>query len=831
MDQHDERLKQVSISAQMEKAYIDYSMTVITSRALPDVRDGLKPVHRRILYAMNQLGLTSDKPHRKSATIVGEVMGNYHPHGDAAIYNSMVRLAQPFSMRYRLIDGHGNFGSMDGDQPAAMRYTEARMSGLANELLRDIEKNTIDTYPNFDETLQQPTVLPARFPNLLVNGVTGIAVGMTTSIPPHNMGEIIDATVHLIDNPDCSIEELLDIVTGPDFPTGGLIMGREAMRKAYRTGLGRIKLRSRVSIEESSKDKFRIVVTEIPYMTNKANLLEGIANLVKTKRIDGITELRDESNLKQGVRIVMELRRDANSHVILNQLYRHSGLQSVFSMIFIALDRGVPKTFNLQQLLEKYIEHQVEVETRRVQFDLQKALDRAHIVEGLLKALDHIDEIIRIIRSAYDDAKEQLMAAFDFSEIQANSILSMQLRRLQGLEYDKLNDELKELMKNIEYFNQVLGDRGLLMGIIKDNLLEIKRKYNDERRTTIEIDGDEIEDEDLIEERKMIITLTKRGYIKRVDQETYQSQHRGGRGIAGLSVREEDLVSDIFSTSTHSTLLYITNLGRVHRQKAYFVPESSRQSRGTPIVNLLQLEANEVVTSVIPVDEFDDRVIILVTKKGMINKIALGSVDSRRTKGLKLMRLDEDDEIMHVQVTDDTKDIFVATKKGKAIRFEPSSLRTLSRDTRGVRAIKLREDDEVVSVSIIQPGSDILTITERGYGKRTREDQYRAQGRYGYGILNYKLSEKTGDVIMSGVVNDDDELLLINSLGTVIRVRVRDISVIGRNTSGVSVMRFEEGVKLIAATKAMEIEETDSAEEDVATELADETTEILEEEE
>ena len=823
MEETTNRLNRVDISQQMEKAYIDYSMTVITSRALPDVRDGLKPVHRRILYAMNQLGLTSEKAHRKSAAIVGEVMGNYHPHGDSAIYNSMVRLAQSFSMRYPLIDGHGNFGSMDGDQPAAMRYTEARMSGLANEMLRDIDKNTIDTYPNFDETLQQPWVLPARFPNLLVNGVTGIAVGMTTSIPPHNMGEIIDATIQVIDHPETSIDELLEIVQGPDFPTGGIIMGREAMRKAYRTGLGRIRLRSRVTIEESGKDRFRIVVTEIPFMTNKANLLEGIANLVKAKRIDGITELRDESNLKHGVRIVMELRRDVNSNVVLNQLYRHSGLQGVVSMIFIALDRGVPKTFTLKQLIEKYIEHQEEVETRRVQFDLQKALDRAHIIEGLLRALDHIDEIIRIIRSAYNDAKELLMEAFDFSEIQANSILSMQLRRLQGLEYDKLQDELQELMKNIEYYNQVLADRNLLMDIIKTNLLEIRRKYHDERRTTIEVNGEEIEDEDLIEEKKMIITMTQRGYIKRVDQETYQSQHRGGRGIAGLSVREEDVVQNIFSTSTHSTLLYITNHGRVHRQKAYFVPESSRQSRGTPIVNLLQLEPGEVVTAVIPVDDFDEQMIIMVTKKGMINKIALSSVDSRRTTGLKLMKLDDDDEIMHVQLTDDTKDIFVATRKGKAIRFEPSSVRVLSRDTRGVRAIKLQDNDEVVSVSIIEPDSHILTVTENGYGKRTHESQYRTQGRYGYGILNYNLSEKTGDVIMSGVVGSDDEMLLINSLGTVIRVRVNDISSIGRNTQGVSLMRLEDGVTLIAATKAMEVdingnEEPDEADSEIASE-------------
>jgi DNA gyrase subunit A len=558
-------------------------------------------------------------------------------------------------------------------------------------------------------------------------------------------------------------------------------------------------------------------------MTNKANLLEGIANLVKAKRIDGITELRDESNLKHGVRIVMELRRDVNSNVVLNQLYRHSGLQGVVSMIFIALDRGVPKTFTLKQLIEKYIEHQEEVETRRVQFDLQKALDRAHIIEGLLRALDHIDEIIRIIRSAYNDAKELLMEAFDFSEIQANSILSMQLRRLQGLEYDKLQDELQELMKNIEYYNQVLADRNLLMDIIKTTLLEIRRKYHDERRTTIEVNGEEIEDEDLIEEKKMIITMTQRGYIKRVDQETYQSQHRGGRGIAGLSVREEDVVQNIFSTSTHSTLLYITNHGRVHRQKAYFVPESSRQSRGTPIVNLLQLEPGEVVTAVIPVDDFDEQMIIMVTKKGMINKIALSSVDSRRTTGLKLMKLDDDDEIMHVQLTDDTKDIFVATRKGKAIRFEPSSVRVLSRDTRGVRAIKLQDNDEVVSVSIIEPDSHILTVTENGYGKRTHESQYRTQGRYGYGILNYNLSEKTGDVIMSGVVGSDDEMLLINSLGTVIRVRVNDISSIGRNTQGVSLMRLEDGVTLIAATKAMEVdingnEEPDEADSEIASE-------------
>lgn len=801
-----EQIPQVDITKQMEKAYIDYSMTVITARALPDVRDGLKPVHRRILYAMNQLGLTSDKAHRKSATIVGEVMGHYHPHGDSAIYNSMVRLAQSFSMRYELIDGHGNFGSMDGDQPAAMRYTEARMSGLANEMLRDINKETIDTYPNFDETLQQPVVLPARFPNLLVNGSTGIAVGMTTSIPPHNMGEVIDACIQLIDEPETDMDELLEIIKGPDFPTGALVMGKESMRRAYRTGLGKVKIRSRAEILEVSNGKFRIVVTEIPYMTNKARLLENIADLVKNKKIDGITELRDESN-REGVRIVMELRRDANPNVILNQLFKLSPLQTTFSMIFIALDKGVPKTLNLKELLEKYIEHQRDVETRRVQYDLRKAKDRAHIVEGLLKAIDHIDDIIRIIRNSDDDAKENLMEAYGFSEIQANSILSMQLRRLQKLERQKLADEYETLMRSIEYYEKVLSDESLLMGIIKDSLRGIKEKYGDERRTHISYDPDELDDEDLIEERDMIIVLTKKGYIKRVAQETYKAQLRGGRGITGLTMRDGDAVFDIYSASTHDDLLYMTNTGRLYRQKAYRVPEASRQSKGMPIVNLLNLDKDEVVTGIIAVDHFDDRSIIVITKQGRINRIALKDIDSTRKNGLNFMRLAEDDRIIDFRLTDNKEDIFVATKEGKAIRFEPSELRTLGRNTMGVRAIRLREDDEVVAMALIKEGSTILTMTEKGYGKRTHESAYKSQARNGYGLINYNVTEKTGQIISAGVVEDGNEVLLINSEGTVIRMCVDTISVIGRNTSGVRVMRLEEGESIISATRAIETPE------------------------
>lgn len=801
------------ISREMEKSYIDYSMSVIVSRALPDVRDGLKPVHRRILYSMYEQKYSHDKPFKKSARIVGDVIGKYHPHGDSAIYNAMVRLAQDFSTRYLLVEGQGNFGSIDGDGAAAMRYTEARLSAISDELLRDLDKETVDFYPNYDESLVQPWVLPARFPNLLVNGSTGIAVGMTTSIPPHNLGEVIDATIHTIDNPDCDIEDLLGIIEGPDFPTGATIMGKESMKNAYRTGHGRVRIRSKAGIEEFSGNRYRIVITEIPYMVNKTKLLESIADLVKNKKIDGITEMRDESS-RHGIRIILEIRRDANPNIILNQLYKNSTLESVFSMIFIALDVGMPRVFNLKEMIEKYVLHQKNVETRRIEFDLRKARDRAHILEGLLIALQNIDEIIKIIRSSYDNAREKLMERFEFTEIQANNILSMQLRRLQGLEYEKINDEYQGLQKDIAYYLEVLGDENLLMAIIKDSLLSIKNKYGDERRTTIEHSYEELEDEDLIEEREMVITLTQRGYVKRVAQDVYQSQNRGGRGIIGLTTRDEDIIYDIFTTSTHSDLMYFTNLGRLYRLKAYRIPESSRQSRGTPIINLLQLDEGEKVTSIIPVGELDERRLILATKDGVINKMRLSDLESNRQGGIKVIRLDEGDEVINVKIIDEDSDIFVATRKGKAIRFPSSEMRVLSRNTRGVKSIELHEDDEVVSVDVVgNNNADVLTITSKGFGKLTDIKHYRSQGRGGKGMINYKLTEKTGDVVASTFASAEDEIFLISSVGTMIRIRVSDISKMGRNTSGVSIMRFEEDVEVVAFAKAVDIEEDEDGSE------------------
>ncbi len=809
-----EQIVERDISREMEKSYIDYSMSVIVSRALPDVRDGLKPVHRRILYSMFEQKYTHDKTFKKSARIVGDVIGKYHPHGDSAIYNAMVRLAQEFSTRYMLVEGQGNFGSIDGDGAAAMRYTEARLSPIADELLRDLDKETVDFYPNYDESLMQPWVLPSRFPNLLVNGSTGIAVGMTTSIPPHNLREVIDGTIYTIDNPDCVTEDLMEIITGPDFPTGATILGRESMRRAYRTGHGRVRIRSKAFIEDHGKGRFRIVVTEIPYMVNKTKLLEGIADLVRTKRIDGITEMRDESN-RHGIRIVLEIRRDANANVILNQLYKNSNLESTFSMIFIALQEGMPKVFTLKGMIEQYILHQKDVETRRIQFDLRKAKDRAHILEGLLKALENIDEIIRIIRAAYDDAREKLMETFDFTEIQANSILSMQLRRLQGLEYEKIDQELLGLQKDIAYYLEILGDENLLMDIIKDNLREIKEKYGDERRTDIEHSYEELEDEDLIEEREMVITLTQRGYVKRVAQDVYQSQNRGGKGIIGLTTRDEDVIYDIFTTSTHSDLLYFTNFGKLYRLKAYRIPESSRQSRGTPIINLLQLDEGEMVTSIIPINTMDERRLIIATKQGVINKMLLKDIESNRQGGIKVVRLDEGDEVINVRILDEDADIFVATKMGKAIRFPSSEMRVLNRNTRGVRSIQLQEGDEVVTADVVKENQgDILSITSRGYGKRTELDHYRSQGRSGKGMINYKITDKTGYVVASTLVKEEDEIFLISSVGSMIRIRVMDISKMGRNTSGVSLMRFEEDVEVVAFAKAMEdIEAVDRTEE------------------
>ncbi len=806
MEDMNHRIIEKNITDKMEQSYIDYSMSVIVSRALPDVRDGLKPVHRRILYSMWEQRFTHDRPHRKSARIVGDVIGKYHPHGDSAIYTSMVRLAQDFSTRYLLVDGQGNFGSIDGDGAAAMRYTEARLTGIADELLRDLDKETVDFSPNFDETLQQPTVLPSRFPNLLVNGSTGIAVGMTTSIPPHNLGEIIDASIFLMDQPEATVDDLLKIVKGPDFPTGATIMGTAAMRDAYRTGQGRIRVRAKAEIEEQKNGRMRIIITEIPYMLSKVRLLEDIADLVKDRRIDGITELRDESN-RFGIRIVLEIRRDANAHIILNQLYKHSSMQQTFSMIFIALDKGVPKTMNLQEMLEKYIEHQKDVETRRIQFDLRKARERAHILEGLIKALQNIDEVIRIIRESYDDAKERLIEVFGFSDIQANNILSMQLRRLQGLEYEKINDELKALHEEIEYHLKVLADESLLMGIIKDGLEKIRDKYADERRTQIDPQEDDILMEDLIEEEQVVLTLTHRGYIKRVPQDTYQSQHRGGRGITALSMREEDMVQDIFSTSTHTELLFFTNFGKLLRMKTYRIPESSRTARGTPIVNLLPLEPGERITTVRAVEEMDDRNILLATKFGRINKFCLKDLESNRVAGIKVIRLEGDDEVIGVRILPEEQPILIATKKGMSITFDSASLRTLGRNTQGVGAIRLDEGDEVVSLVMPEPNEEIFTITERGYGKRTDFSHYRMQQRYGKGLINYHITRKTGDVVDCMGVTEDEEILILSSHGQVIRVRAKDISSFGRNTSGVRIMRMNEDVTVISVAKADELEE------------------------
>ncbi len=806
MEDTNRRIIEKDITEKMEQSYIDYSMSVIVSRALPDVRDGLKPVHRRILYSMWEQRFTHDKPHRKSARIVGDVIGKYHPHGDSAIYTSMVRLAQDFSTRYLLVDGQGNFGSIDGDGAAAMRYTEARLTGIADELLRDLDKETVDFMPNFDETLQQPTVLPSRFPNLLVNGSTGIAVGMTTSIPPHNLTEVINASTYLMDHPEASVDQLLSIVKGPDFPTGATIMGTAAMREAYRTGQGRIRVRAKAEIEERKDGRMRIVVTEIPYMLSKVRLLEDIANLVKNKRIDGITELRDESN-RFGIRIVLELRRDVNANIILNQLYKHSSMQQTFSMIFIALDKGVPKTMNLKELLEKYIEHQKEVETRRIQYDLRRARERAHILEGLIKALQNIDEVIRIIRESYDNAKERLIEAFGFSEIQANNILSMQLRRLQGLEYEKISDELKALQEEIEYHLKVLADESLLMGIIKDSLEKIRDKFGDERRTQIEPHEDDIDIEDLIEEEQVVLTLTHKGYVKRVPQDTYQSQHRGGRGITALSMREEDMVQDLFSTSSHANLLFFTNFGKLLRMKAYRIPESSRTARGTPIVNLLQLEEGERVSTVRAVEEMDERKILLATKFGRINKFRLSDLESNRTAGIKVIRLEEGDEVIGVRILPEEQPILIATKKGMSITFDSASLRTQGRNTQGVGAIMLDEGDEVVSLVMPEPEEEIFTITEKGYGKRTDFSHYRLQNRYGKGLVNYRLTSKTGDVVACMGVREEEELLVLSSHGQVIRVRASDISSIGRNTSGVRIMRMDEDASVISVAKADELEE------------------------
>lgn len=805
----DQKLIQHEINKEMKDSYIDYAMSVIVGRALPDVRDGLKPVHRRILYGMSGLGVTPDKPHKKSARIVGEVMGKYHPHGDSSIYDAMVRLAQPFNIRYTLVDGHGNFGSVDGDGAAAMRYTEARMTPLALQMLRDIDKETVDFTPNFDGEEKEPVVLPSRFPNLLVNGSNGIAVGMATSIPPHNLGEVIDAAVKVIDEPDCTVDDLIKIVKGPDFPTGAMIMGKTSMRQAYKTGQGKVIVRAVAEIEEGSHGKQQIIVSEIPYQVNKARLIEKIADLVRDKKIEGITGIRDESNRK-GMRIVIELKRDVNANIVLNRLYKHTQMQESISMIMLALVEGRPKILNLYEIISEYLKHQKEVVTRRTIFDKKKAEARAHILEGYLIALDNIDEIIKIIRSSYNDAKEKLMDRFQLSEIQAQAILDMQLRRLQGLEKEKIENEYDELLKRIAYYAELLADEHKLMGVVKDELLEIKEKWGDKRKTKIKAAAEELDEEDLIEEQNVCVTLTHLGYIKRVPADTYRAQRRGGKGITGITTRENDFVKNLIMTSTHDYLMFFTNTGKAHKIKAYEIPEAARTAKGTPAVNFLNLMQRERITAVIPIKEFsEDKFLIGVTKHGIIKKTALSNFDTNRKTGLIAMNLKEDDELIGIKQTTGTNKVIIVTKHGKCISFSEEDVRPMGRIAGGVRAIKLEKDDEVVAMELVEPGQELLVVTQKGYGKRTKVEEYKTQVRGGKGLLTYDKAKfkKTGELVGAMVVDDDDDIMLINSDGIIIRMQASEVSRLGRATQGVKIMSVAGDANIIAMAKLAREEE------------------------
>ena len=797
------RILPIEIAEEMKKSYIDYSMSVIVGRALPDVRDGLKPVHRRILYSMSELNLTPDKPYRKSARIVGDVLGKYHPHGDSAVYLAMVRMAQDFSTRGLLVDGHGNFGSVDGDSPAAMRYTEARMSKLALELLRDIDKETVDFVPNFDESLKEPAVLPSRYPNLLVNGSNGIAVGMATSIPPHNLGEVIDATVHLIDNEECSVDDLMKFVKGPDFPTSAIIMGKENIAEAYRTGRGKVKVRARAVIEELPKGKQQIVVTEIPYQVNKAKLVERIAELVKDKKVEGISDLRDESN-RNGMRIVIELKRDVNANIVLNNLYKHSQMEETFSVIMLALVNGQPKVLNLKQILYHYVQHQKDVVTRRTKFELNKAEARAHILEGLRIALDNIDAVISLIRASKtnQEAKSGLMEKFGLTDIQAQAILDMRLQRLTGLERDKIEAEYEELIKKINRLKEILANERLLLNVIKEEMLIIKENYADERRTEIRHAEGEIDMRDLIEDEEIAITLTHFGYIKRLPADTYKSQKRGGRGISALTTREEDFVKHLVSTTTHSKLLFFTNKGRVFRLNAYEIPEGKRQAKGTAIVNLLQLGPNEKIATLLAIDEKDDnKYLLLATKNGIVKKTDREEFKNINKAGLIAIGLREDDELIGVKVTDGNKDVLLVTKEGMSIRFDENDIRSMGRSAMGVKGITLSNDDKVVSMSLCEEGTDVLVVSENGFGKRTDINEYRTQIRAGKGIKTYNIAEKTGKLVGAEMVNEDDEMMIINSDGVLIRLRVNEISLFGRVTSGVKLMKTDDEVNVVSISK------------------------------
>ena len=817
----DQKIVEINLEHEMQTAYIEYAMSVIVGRALPDVRDGLKPVHRRILYSMYESGLTSDKPFKKSATCVGDVLGKYHPHGDQSVYDALVRLAQDFSMRYPLVDGHGNFGSVDGDPPAAYRYTEARMAKIANEMMRDIDKDTVNWDPNFDESLKEPRVLPSRFPNLLVNGSSGIAVGMTTNIPPHNLREVIDACICVLDDEHATLDDLMEHIKGPDFPTRGIIMGRAGIRQAYATGKGHIKVRARTEMEEFGSGRTRIIVTELPYQVNKSRLVENIADQVKDKRLEGISGLRDESDGKKGMRIVIELKKDANPQVTLNRLFSQTQMQTTFGVILLALvnDQKQPKVLTLREILDEYISFQEEVITRRTRYDLKKAQERAHLLEGLLVAQDNIDEVIHIIRTSYDDAKEKLMARFSLDDIQAQAILDMRLKALQGLDREKLEAEYKELEERIAYYQQLLSDEAMLRGVLKDELIEIRDKYGDARKTEIGFAEDDLDVEDLIEEEQCVFTMTAGGYIKRTSAKEYAAQGKGGMGKKSMSTREEDYVNTVFTASTHDYILFFTDKGRVFRKKGYQIPEAGRTARGTNMVNVLQVEAGEKVSAMIHTRDVTDesRFLVMITRNGTVKRLPVVTLKNLRNNGLRVITLEDGDELMVVRETDGTKNILIATHDGMAVCFAETDVRPTGRSSMGVRGIRLRPGDYVVGAARATQGRAVLTITEHGYGKRTPVEDYRITNRGGIGIKNYAVTAKTGRVVGIKVVDGTEDLLLVTQAGTLIRTDVASIRLAGRATQGVIVMRLkEEGDRVIAmalADKEPDADSTQSAEE------------------
>ena len=820
----DQVITQSNLVDEMEKSYIEYAMSVIVGRALPDVRDGLKPVHRRILYTMYESGLTSDKPFKKSATCVGDVLGKYHPHGDASVYDAMVRLAQGFSMRYMLVDGHGNFGSVDGDPPAAYRYTEARLSKISNEMLRDIDKETVDWDPNFDETRKEPRVLPSRFPNLLVNGSSGIAVGMATNIPPHNLTEVIDACVCVLDDPEATMADLMDHISGPDFPTGGIIMGRSGIRAAYATGRGKVIVRARTEFEEFGKDRMRIIVTELPYQVNKRQLIKNIAEQVKDKRLDGISDLRDETD-RNGMRMVIELKKDANPQVVLNNLFKQTALQSSFGIIMLALvdNQKQPKILSLRQIIDEYLKHQEEILTRRTQYDLRKARERAHLLEGLLIAQDNIDEVIHIIRSAYDDAKQRLMDRFSLDDIQAQAILDMRLKALQGLDREKLQAEYDDLMEKIKYYLELLADENKLKAVLREELIEIRDKFGDKRKTEIQDIEDEIDIEDLIEEETCAFTLSSHGYIKRMPVDTYRTQSRGGRGVNAQNLKEEDFVKSLTIASTHDYILFFTDMGKVHLRKGYQIPEAGRTARGTAIVNVLPLEAGESVTAMVITREFDDNeFLMMVTRKGTVKRIPFIALKTNRKTGIRAITLEEGDHLINVIRTNGNDNILLATAQGMAICFNENDVRPMGRDAAGVRGISLSDGDFVVGAEKAEEGKTLLTVTVNGYGKRTELSEYLrtgpngekcAQSRGGKGLKNYNIPPKTGNVAGCRVVSESDDVMLIENGGVIIRIPAASINVYKRDTQGVIVMRIEEGNQVVSLERVEAMEEEAKGEE------------------